>query len=754
MPLLNPHPESADLVGFAQGTLSDKALGAVESHLTGCQRCRDTVVNVRNDKLVELLRRAYRQTQCTSLSSCSSTADFTPESHAGVSVPPPSSLSSASSSAFWLPEALPDELLHHPRYRIRRLLGKGGMCSVYEAEHRLMRRSVALKVINRAFTASVDAVKRFRREVRAAARLSHPNIVAAFDADHVEGTHFLVMEYVEGVNLGRVVRERGPLPVSEACNYARQAALGLQHAHEQGMVHRDVKPDNMIRCAAGRVKILDFGLAVLLAESGTGLTDDRTVMRTPEFMAPEQAEHARQADHRSDIYSLGCTLFYLLTGQPPYPADTPMLKLLGHREQPVPSIHPFRPDAPLELAGVLERLLEKEPQDRYASAGEVAAVLHPFTQAIETGDGQSASASHPARNWRRGLTVAILVTTLFVGMVLAAIAIHLHQRNRGNSVITTESQVKIVSSSNPANPLEASSRETQSPSRAAHEVFRKFWTAGRQTYGVDLSADGSLLISMHQGGARVWDVASGKLLHERTGRQARFTADAKKFITVGDPDEQGNQLRVYNSKSGLPLGRFGNDPSGYAGIVLPREGESVTVIPVKGKPHTLDLNSGEVVSENSAALYDNREISEFIQRRLDKFIIACVLPGAREVLGQDSEKGAALPIVDVDSRRRVREITIPGVERLGVHNLDYWLSENTYGRDRCPCVAVSRLDGTIHVMDLVTGKQVAYLNAGNFQPKCLALSGDGRYLAACASNAPSDVVVWRLPDPPAVADQP
>src|SRR5262249_48397369 len=163
----------------------------------------------------------------------------------------------------------PEALACHGRYRVVRLLGQGGMGAVYEAEHRVMQRPVALKVINRAFTASPAAVERFRREVRAASKLSHPNVVTAFDAETAAGgTHFLVMEFVAGSTLARLVKQRGPLPVAEACDYVRQAALGLQHAHERGMVHRDVKPENLILTHDGCVKVLDFGLAALSAEGG------------------------------------------------------------------------------------------------------------------------------------------------------------------------------------------------------------------------------------------------------------------------------------------------------------------------------------------------------------------------------------------------------------------------------------------------------------------------------------------------------
>jgi eukaryotic-like serine/threonine-protein kinase len=230
---------------------------------------------------------------------------------------------------------------------------------------------------------------------------------------------------VEGVTLAQLVLERGPLPAAEACNYVRQAALGLQHAHERGMVHRDIKPANLIRCPDGTVKVLDFGLAMLTAERGEGLTSENAVMGTLDYMAPEQAEDARSADIRADVYSLGCTLWFLLTGRVPYPAATPVLKILAHREQPLPSLGQARPDAPPELARVVARLFAKRREDRYQMPGEVVAALAPF--AVDK------KPSKPRRLLRR-----LLVATVLLGVLAAAVAVYRVQTDNGELVITTE----------------------------------------------------------------------------------------------------------------------------------------------------------------------------------------------------------------------------------------------------------------------------------------------------------------------------
>jgi serine/threonine protein kinase len=275
------------------------------------------------------------------------------------------------------------------QYRILDELGRGGMGRVYKAEHMTMGRVVALKILSPNLTKTERARQLFHREVKAAAKLSHPNIVTAFDANQVGDRCFLVLEYVDGPNLQDLVKEKGLLPVAQACDYVRQAALGLQHAHDLGMVHRDVKPHNLLvqpAAAAGVpsvVKILDFGLARLGAAEdgadGDSIETKNTVMGTPDYMPPEQARSLHDVDGRSDVYSLGCTLYYLLTGQVPFPGGTTMEKLVRHNTEPPKSVTELRPDVPAEVAAVVRKMMAKKPEDRYPSAAELAAALAPFS---------------------------------------------------------------------------------------------------------------------------------------------------------------------------------------------------------------------------------------------------------------------------------------------------------------------------------------------------------------------------------------
>lgn len=287
----------------------------------------------------------------------------------------------------------PDLLID--KYLILDLIDVGGMGMVFKAIHRTMNRVVAVKMISQQLLSSPEQVKRFQREVRVAATLEHPNIVRSYDADQTGGVHFLVMEYVRGQNLNQIARTSGPLPLPQAVDCIRQSAVGLQHAHENGIVHRDIKPGNLLLDDRGTVKVLDLGLAHV-DESFQGGTQESeaedadsgrpylslmeptaagTILGTASFMAPEQSLDAHLVDFRSDVYSLGCTFYFLLTGDTPYSGSTVFKVFVQHREGEIPSLQEKRPDVPDSIESIYRQMVAKKPEDRFQSMGDLIVAL-------------------------------------------------------------------------------------------------------------------------------------------------------------------------------------------------------------------------------------------------------------------------------------------------------------------------------------------------------------------------------------------
>jgi serine/threonine protein kinase len=314
-----------------------------------------------------------------------------------------------------------DALVLGPYVLLERL-GEGAMGEIFKARHTSMNRLAAVKILRKDLLTDSDAVGRFFREVEVLSHVSHANIVRAYDADVLGKTHYLAMEYVEGTDLDQLVRERGPLSIPQACDYIRQAANGLQHAHEKGLVHRDIKPSNLLvsqpkaqskptsstefdlsACGSefGLVKILDLGLARLQqpAEGSrtrnlTLLAGNQVMQGTPDYMAPEQALDFHSADIRADIYSLGCTLYFLLAGKPPF-EGTLHEKLLKHQTAEPAHITSVRGDVPAGLLPIMRKMLAKRPPDRYQTPGELARDLTAF---LLSGGGGSGSSSTPPPN--------------------------------------------------------------------------------------------------------------------------------------------------------------------------------------------------------------------------------------------------------------------------------------------------------------------------------------------------------------------
>jgi uncharacterized protein (TIGR03067 family) len=364
-------PSREELLEYAVGKLPDDASDTLADHLDGCPACQAQLAALpeADDTLVARLRGPVE-------------ADpFAEESGYGEAMARAKAVvdgtgaGEADDSGSRLPRQLGE-------YRLIQRLGSGGMGTVYKAQQGKLDRVVALKFLSRAHTDDPRAVARFEREMKAIGRLDHPQIVRAYDAREIDGQLVLAMEFVEGLDLGRIVRRLGRLDPADACELARQAALGLQAAHEHGLVHRDVKPSNLMLTPQGRVKLLDLGLARLHTEPA----DDETtgtghVLGTADYMAPEQAAESRTVDIRADIYSLGCTLYKLLTGRVPFSGPqypTVLDKMMAHRREPLPPVRESCPEIPEGPAAVLDRMLAKAPDARYATPAEVAEALSPW----------------------------------------------------------------------------------------------------------------------------------------------------------------------------------------------------------------------------------------------------------------------------------------------------------------------------------------------------------------------------------------
>jgi serine/threonine protein kinase/WD40 repeat protein len=700
------HPSVEKLRTFGLGQLEEGEASAIEEHVSQCEACCRTLAEAGSDTFTNLLRNSGPALPGVPTSEARTLA---PDSPSPVAAGGQTAADSSAEPPSFGP---PPELLRHPRYRLLGLLGTGGMGAVYKAEHRLMERAVALKVMTRAFVASEATVDRFRREVKAAARLAHPNIVAAYDAEQAGDVHFLVMEYVEGTDLARWLAEHGPLSVAEACDYARQCAAGLQHAHEHGMIHRDIKPHNLMRARDGTVKILDFGLARLAAEAGTpatGVTGQGTLLGTVDYLAPEQADDARQADIRSDIYSLGCTLYHLLSGRPPFPKGSVVQKIMAHTERQPASLKELRPDLPTGLVRVVQQMMAKSPDDRYQTPDEVCDALAPFAGQTVVIDPTPRGTKRPAKGKapggarrRRWSVVAAALLLALVGIGVGA-AVYRIQTDNGELVITTDNpdvEVVIKQNGKLVRILDTKTNKEVKLDSGLYDLELK-----GNPEELKLSLD---RVTIRRGDTVVATVERrARKAAEKVGLVRSFTWDTSGIqsaafspdgLRAASGDREGT-VRLWDLRSGAEVRRLPD----HAGIVY-----AVAFSPDGGKV----VSGGD---DNLLRLSDaatGKEIRTFVGH--EKGVVRLTFsPDGKLLLSGDW--GGALRLWDVESGKELRQFE-------GHTDMIHAVAFAPDGKT----AASGSGDGTLRLWDPKTGKQLRSIDAAAGSVTGVAFSPDGR----------------------------
>ena len=681
-----------------------------------------------------------------------------------------------------VPCGIPAWLAGHPRYVVEEPLGAGGMGDVFKARHRLMRRIVALKVIRAKLMDRAAVVERFQREVRAAAQLSHPNIVTAFDADQAGGNHFLVMEFIEGQRLDRLVAEQGPLPVALACDFVRQAALGLQHACEHGMMHRDIKPQNLMLSAGGQVKILDFGLAgfltankptseppapapvpalppaeTTLAGPSSGTPAERTaeddaatrladepdeepltgfghVLGSPDYVAPEQIRDAHAADIRADIYSLGCTLYFLLAGQPPF-AGPVAEKLRAHEgKQPRP-LAELRRDVPAGMVAVLNRMLAKEPARRYQTPADVDKALAPFAAA-------------PVRRRWPWIAAAATILMLAGALVLARMDL-------------------------PATLQRIIANNADSGQRPQGDEVRRWdaHTGEDGVWGVAFALDGGRAISCGADGyVRQWDIASGKELWSRAcqpdGQSVRHVAispDGRTVLAAG----YDHTVRVLDMATGQELRRFEGHKAKVHGVSFSSDGRLAlsaggTTFPDQVPDYTVRL--WEVATGKEIRCFEGHTgwVRTAVFSPDDRYVLSASLDQTVRLwdarTGEEirrftgHEQGVLSAVFSPDGRHALSnswDCTIRLWDVATGRELHRFLGHTdtvesvVYSADGRRALSAGK-DGTVRLWDVATSQELfrAVGHAGAVHTA--AFSPDGKH--ALSGGADGTLRLWRLPE--------
>ena len=710
--MIEQHPTAEQLRAFANGQADDARCAALEGHLTVCESCWSVVEEADDNSAVARVLRSIPAERLRSL--VERAADGAAEKCRSEAPEPPA------------------QLVGHPRYRLLGFLGGGGMGQVWKARHELMNRLVAVKVIRPDLLRYEKAVARFRQEVEAAAALDHAGIVRAFDAERVSDLHFLVMEYVEGVDLARLVQEKGSLPVAEACDYARQVAVGLAYAHERGLVHRDIKPHNLLRTPEGRVKISDFGLASFLADHDEPAADRQpqaalststsgSVTRlgdgcgTPDYIAPEQIRDARSVDGRADIYSLGCTLYHLLTGQPPFAGGSGYSKVAGHLERQPRPVAEFRDDLPPELVQVIARMMAKDAHERFGSAVEVVEALAPFT----TPSTSTPTAKRPTRRrWllvTAGLGLGVLgggllaVRRWLPPSVPLATEVHRFEGHAGSvQSVAISPNGRFILSGGDDRTMRLWSVETG-------EELRRFDDHEGWVSAVAFSPDGSRAASGNYDRiVRLWDLRTGRELYRLTdNRQAvvrlAFATDSTRLLSAGED----RSVILWDAAAGHLLHRL----EGHAGPV-----QAVAFLP----DERYALSSGNDRTVRVWNLEEGREV-RCLRGHTHVVDDVAISPDGRLALSGSQDRTAK--VWDWQAGEEVRSVNFPDrVYRVAFPPGGRWAI----------CV---RDDGTASIWDVDRHEELCRLIGHRDKVWDAAVAVDGKYVVTAGVDG--TVRLWQ-----------